>query len=344
MDSARKILQFIRPGTIIEFPQDNEKEIQQPKLINRLNYLNFQDGSLLVNFKHTKFARTMSLEARPLPCQDDLLECIWVDPSDVAQKIKSSTFENIFVIDGYKLVVVAPALLELTERGISFRLPETAREVCYRKVRRHLCDGVNSQLMQNSALFDGVLLDFNAVSFRVEVAAKPPQTFQWLDADLPVNVAGLLLVSFGVILLALETQIPSHGVLTVIAGACVAIGAGTLYGNPGAPTIPGVEVAWPVIVVAVGLTVLFGVVIAVTAFLVRRMRNSPVLVGSLRVAGEAAIVSTDINPLGTVHAVGEEWTARSLDGRPLARGAAVRVVRQDGLVLYVSPVEPRPAT
>ena len=188
MDSARKILQFIRPGTIIEFPQDNEKEIQQPKLINRLNYLNFQDGSLLVNFKHTKFARTMSLEARPLPCQDDLLECIWVDPSDVAQKIKSSTFENIFVIDGYKLVVVAPALLELTERGISFRLPETAREVCYRKVRRHLCDGVNAQLMQNSALFDGVLLDFNAVSFRVEVAAKPPQTFQWLDADLPVNV------------------------------------------------------------------------------------------------------------------------------------------------------------
>jgi len=163
-------------------------------------------------------------------------------------------------------------------------------------------------------------------------------------SDLPVNVAGLLLVGFGVILLALETQIPSHGLLTILAGACVAIGAGTLYGNPGAPTIPGVEVAWPVIVVAVGLTVLFGVLIAVTAFLIRRMRNSPVLVGSLRVAGEAAVVSTDINPLGTVHAVGEEWTARSLDGRPLVRGARVRVVRQDGLVLYVSPVEPRPAT
>ncbi len=163
-------------------------------------------------------------------------------------------------------------------------------------------------------------------------------------SDLPVNVAGLLLVGFGVILLALETQIPSHGLLTILAGVCVAIGAGTLYGNPGAPTIPGVEVAWPVIVVAVGLTVLFGVLIAVTAYLVRRMHGSPVLVGSLRVAGEAAVVSTDINPLGTVHAVGEEWTARSLDGRPLARGAHVRVVRQDGLVLYVSPVEPRPAT
>ena len=188
MESARKILQFIRPGTIIEFPQDNEKEIGRNKLINRLNYLNFQDGSLLVNFSHTKYSRTVSLEAKPLPCQDDLLECQWVDSAEVLQKIRSCNFENIFVIDGYKLVVVVPTMLELTERGISFRLPETSREVCYRKVRRHLCEGVSAQLMQNSALFDGALLDFNAVSFRVEVHAKPPQTFQWLDPDLPVNI------------------------------------------------------------------------------------------------------------------------------------------------------------
>jgi hypothetical protein len=188
MESARKILQFIRPGTTIEFPHDNEKEINRNKLINRLNYLNFQDGSLLVNFKHTKYTRTISLEAKPLPCEDEMLECHWVDPSEILLKIKSATFENLFVIDGYKLVVVEPALLEITERGVCFRLPEACREVCYRKVRRHLCDGVNAQIMQNSALFDGTLLDFNAVTFRVEVAAEPPQTFQWLDPDLPVNV------------------------------------------------------------------------------------------------------------------------------------------------------------
>lgn len=188
MESARKILQFVRPGSIIEFPQDNEKEIDGRKLINRLNYLNFQDGSLLVNFKHAKYPRTVSLEAKPLPCQKDLLECIWVEPSEVLQKIRSCNFENLFVIDGHKLVVVVPEVLELTERGVSFRLPQTCREVSYRKVRRHLCEGVSAQLMQNSALFDGTLLDFNAVSFRIEVLAKPPQTFQWLDPDLPVNV------------------------------------------------------------------------------------------------------------------------------------------------------------
>jgi membrane-bound serine protease (ClpP class) len=163
-------------------------------------------------------------------------------------------------------------------------------------------------------------------------------------ADLPVNVAGLVLVGFGVVLLVLETQFTSHGLLAIVAAACVAIGAGTLYGNPGMPTVPGVEVALPVIVVMTGLTAAFGALIAVTAYRTRRMRTSPVLVGSLRVAGEAGIVSTDINPLGTVHAVGEEWTARSEDGRPLPRGARVEVVRQDGLTLFVSPVEPGSAT
>jgi membrane-bound serine protease (ClpP class) len=163
-------------------------------------------------------------------------------------------------------------------------------------------------------------------------------------ADLPVNAAGLVLIGFGVILLVLETQFTSHGLLAIVAAASVAIGAGTLYGNPGVPTVPSVEVALPVIIVMTGLTAAFGALIAVTAYRTRRMRASPVLVGSLRVAGEAGIVSTDINPLGTVYAVGEEWTARSQDGRPLPRGARVEVVRQDGLTLYVSPVEPRSAT
>ncbi len=162
--------------------------------------------------------------------------------------------------------------------------------------------------------------------------------------DLPVNVAGLLLIGFGVVLLVLETHLTSHGLLAIVAAACVAVGAGTLYGNPAAPTVPGVAVALPVIVVMTGLTAAFGALIAVTAYRTRRISSSPVLVGSLRVTGEAGTVSTDISPLGTVHVVGEEWTARSEDGHPLSRGARVKVVRQDGLTLYVVPVESRSAT
>jgi membrane-bound ClpP family serine protease len=43
-------------------------------------------------------------------------------------------------------------------------------------------------------------------------------------------------------------------------------------------------------------------------------------------------------PTGTVYAAGEEWTARSSDGRNLERGTPVRIVGQDGLVLIVDPL------
>jgi membrane protein implicated in regulation of membrane protease activity len=41
-----------------------------------------------------------------------------------------------------------------------------------------------------------------------------------------------------------------------------------------------------------------------------------------------------------VQAVGEEWTARSADGITIPRGVRVRVVRVDGLTLYVEPAAP----
>jgi membrane-bound ClpP family serine protease len=42
-------------------------------------------------------------------------------------------------------------------------------------------------------------------------------------------------------------------------------------------------------------------------------------------------------PQGVVYAAGEEWSARSLDGRPIERGTSVRVVGHDGLTLLVEP-------
>jgi membrane-bound ClpP family serine protease len=42
-------------------------------------------------------------------------------------------------------------------------------------------------------------------------------------------------------------------------------------------------------------------------------------------------------PIGSVYAVGEEWSARSADEAPLDRGTPVRVVGTDGLTVLVEP-------
>jgi len=162
--------------------------------------------------------------------------------------------------------------------------------------------------------------------------------------SLPLNVAGLLLIVLGVALLFLETQVASHGLLAIGAAVCVALGAAALYTEPGAPTAPDVSVALPVIAAVVLTTAVIGVLVGIVAYRSRHAPQSPILVGSLQVVGESGKVAHPIDPLGSVLAVGEEWTARSFDGRTIPRGAAVRVVRQDGLVLVVEPTGGAPAT
>jgi membrane-bound serine protease (ClpP class) len=161
--------------------------------------------------------------------------------------------------------------------------------------------------------------------------------------SLPLNVAGLLLLALGLLLVVLETQITSHGLLTAAAVVCVALGAGALYTEPGTPTGPAVAVALPVIIVVVGMTAAFAALITFVAFRTRHLPQSPILVGSLRVIGEMGKVARPIDPIGSVFAAGEEWTARSVDGRTIARGAPVSVVRQDGLTLYVEATDALPA-
>ena len=51
--------------------------------------------------------------------------------------------------------------------------------------------------------------------------------------------------------------------------------------------------------------------------------------------GTRGTARSELAPSGIVRVVGEEWTARSADRSVIHDGTAVRVVRQDGLVLIV---------
>jgi membrane-bound serine protease (ClpP class) len=87
------------------------------------------------------------------------------------------------------------------------------------------------------------------------------------------------------------------------------------------------------------MTAGFAVLISVVALRSRHAPRSPGLVGSLQVVGLDGKVARPLEPVGSVLAAGEEWTARSLDGRSIARGVPVRIVRQDGLTLLVEPAD-----
>ena len=83
-------------------------------------------------------------------------------------------------------------------------------------------------------------------------------------------------------------------------------------------------------------------VLAVSAFFVRRRLTRPAdtgKVGSESLVGELGPATTTILPAtpGTVEFRGSSWRARSATGHPIEAGTVVRVVRMEGITLFVEP-------
>jgi membrane-bound serine protease (ClpP class) len=160
---------------------------------------------------------------------------------------------------------------------------------------------------------------------------------------LPLNVGGLLLIVLGLVLIGLELTVTSHGLLGFGGLVCFALGASALFTEPVDPFEPLARVATPVIAT---VTVTAGVFIALVVYAAIRSRGmaSPFgTVGSFLLSpGSHGVVRQPLEPVGSIHAAGEEWTARSADDRPIQRGTPVKVIAVDGLTVLVEP-EPIPS-
>jgi hypothetical protein len=188
MESAKKNLQLIDPGIEMRDPtaldvskealvntgvDDHEKlEIskivpqdtgdEQPRtgdtvsktaLINKLNYVNFKDGTLLLNFHHRKYDKTITRIAKPQPCMGDTLDCLWTETDNFHHLEHTYEFLNFLLVDGNKLLRVEPELIKMDGEGIRLALPERCYEISSRAATRHLSEGIRVQLLQNSSVF-----------------------------------------------------------------------------------------------------------------------------------------------------------------------------------------------
>lgn len=187
MDSRQKTDEKIQ-ASVTDSPPAAEEKIPQKQLISLINYINFQDGTVTVNFKHRRFGNLLPIEARPMPCLAPTLECQWVVPHSKGDNLHSYEFHNMVLPDGLKHIEIEGEPLSIRNDGISLRLPEHARVSTSRAVRRHLCKGVECELIQNGVVFRGNLLDFNTLSFNVEISAEPPQSFLWINKAASVHL------------------------------------------------------------------------------------------------------------------------------------------------------------
>jgi hypothetical protein len=164
------------------------RPVDRASLINKLNYLNFQNRTVLLEFEHARYGSALRVEARPQPCRENRLRCTWVDPRAGRVISRYYVFSSLFVPDEQKLLQGISQVVSIDGEGIVIELPAVCTEVHSRRVVRNPGSGIQVQLFKSGSRFDGTLVDFSALSFRVRVRTSPPQTFDWLTAGDPVMV------------------------------------------------------------------------------------------------------------------------------------------------------------
>ena len=80
-----KVPQADGTSQAVEAPR---QKLSKEQLVNKLNYLNFQDEPILINFKHKKYGQEYTCPAKPQPCLGEEVICTWVDPSAIKAKLE----------------------------------------------------------------------------------------------------------------------------------------------------------------------------------------------------------------------------------------------------------------
>jgi membrane-bound serine protease (ClpP class) len=149
---------------------------------------------------------------------------------------------------------------------------------------------------------------------------------------LSVNYAGLALIGLGVAMIIAEFFVPSFGSLGLGGLVAFVVGSIILLDSD----TPGLNIARPVIggvaTVGAGLMLTLG-------YVARRNLHRPVATGSEAMIGAIAEALEDFTSKGVVRLGGERWNA--ITSAPVAKGQPVRIVRVEGLLLWVEPLTGR---
>jgi membrane-bound serine protease (ClpP class) len=176
--------------------------------------------------------------------------------------------------------------------------------------------GIITELSNPGAILPGVVGGVAAILAIVSLA------------NLPVNIAGALMMLLALILFIADLKAPTHGILSV--GGVIALILGMAFLINTGPVGLGVN---PVVSVATGLVTLAFFLVFIRKILASRRR--PAFTGPESLLGAVGEAREELAPEGLVFVAGALWQAVATPER-IPAGAAVRVVGRKGLRLEVA--------
>jgi len=271
--------------------------------------------------RNAEWAEKAVREAASITEQEALrlrvIDLIAQDLRDLLRKIDGRTVETasgkvVLQTANARIVEISPDVREkfldlLSDPNVGFVLMTIA------------IYGIIFELSNPGAIFPGVI---GGIALILALASF---------AILKVNVAGLLLIGFALLLFLLDLFLPSHGILTAGGVASFIFGAILLTERQA----PYLQISLQLIIAVALLTAAF-FLFAVGAGL--RAQRRVIRTGREGLIGTTGVARTEINPEGTVFLQGELWSAMA-DGEPIPNGARVQVVGVEGLRLKVRRVE-----
>ena len=174
--------------------------------------------------------------------------------------------------------------------------------------------GLYFELSHPGAIFPGVI---GAISLILAFFS-----FQ----TLPVNYAGLILITLAIIFFIAEVKVTSYGILSI--GGLISLTLGSIM------LFEDVSVSLKLMLPTILLVGGFFVVVASLAF--RAYRARP-MSGSDGLMGEVGLVKERIDPEGLIFVHGEYWRAKA--GERVEPGEKVEVEGVDGLILSVKKIK-----
>ena len=147
--------------------------------------------------------------------------------------------------------------------------------------------------------------------------------------SLPINYAGVLLLILGIVFFILEATVTSYGLLAIGGVASMIFGSLMLIKSDA----EFFQISWAVIVPVIVATAVVSLFIVGMGF--HALRRSP-QTGSEGMIGAIGIAKTALRPDGKLAIHGELWDAVS--DAPAEPGTSAKVLRVEGLTLYVTPI------
>ncbi|MFP4107788.1 MAG: NfeD family protein [Desulfonatronovibrio sp.] len=146
---------------------------------------------------------------------------------------------------------------------------------------------------------------------------------------LPTNVAGILLLVLGFILIIIEVNVPTFGLLTTAALVSFFFGSLFLFD----PQYPYFQL--PVMTIVPIIIILTAVLLAL-AYLIGKSQMAPTASETGIHADTVEVIRWD-GKEGKVKVRGEIWNARSPEPLNITRGQKVKIDRIEGMVIYIKP-------